>query len=94
MLYQNGTALWASYSGGQNCGVNQCVADFQSDGNLVVYNGSTPIWQSQTGVNSGAQLVLTDVLPHMKIVATNQSILWAMRTPSAPAISRYRKVPR
>lgn len=77
VLYQNSIPLWASNTGGQSCGTNQCKAVFQADGNFVVYNGSTPLWQSVTGGNSGAVLVLTDQLPHMEIVGTNQSILWA-----------------
>ena len=77
VLYQNGTALWNTGTWGQNCGTNQCQADFQSDGNFVVYNGSTALWNSQTSGNTGAVLILTDQLPHIEIVATNQSILWA-----------------
>jgi hypothetical protein len=77
VLYQNGTALWDSNTAGQSCGANQCRAVFQTDGNFVVYNGSTALWNSGTAGNAGAQLVLTDQLPHMEIVGTNQSILWA-----------------
>jgi hypothetical protein len=77
VLYQNGTVLWDSNTAGQNCGTNQCRAAFQGDGNFVVYNGPTAIWNSGTANNPGAQLVLTDQLPHMEIVGTNQSILWA-----------------
>lgn len=55
VLYQNGTALWNTSTGGQNCGANQCYAYFQGDGNFVVYNGSTPLWNSVTwGKSVGA----------------------------------------
>jgi hypothetical protein len=77
VLYQNGTALWNTGTEGQNCGTNQCFAVFQSDGNFVVYKGSTALWNSQTGGNSGATLVLTDQLPHLEIISTNGSVLWA-----------------
>jgi hypothetical protein len=76
VLYQNGTALWASNTSGQNCGSNQCEAVFQADGNFVVYNGSTALWNSQTYGNPGATLILTDQLPHIEVVL-NGSILWA-----------------
>jgi hypothetical protein len=77
VLYQNGTALWNTGTSGQNCGTNQCEAVFQSDGNFVVYNGATALWNSQTSGNPGATLILTDQLPHIEIMATNQSVLWA-----------------
>lgn len=77
VLYQSGTTLWNTGTWGQNCGSNQCFAAFQPDGNFVVYNGSTPLWNSQTAGNPGATFVLTDQLPHLEIVSTSQSILWA-----------------
>lgn len=77
VLYQSGVALWATGTSGQNCGANQCRAAFQGDGNFVVYNGATPLWYTHTDGNPGAQLVLSDQLPHIEIVATTQSILWA-----------------
>ena len=77
VLYQNWVALWYTGTWGQNCGSNQCFAAFQPDGNFVVYNGSTPLWNSQTAGNPGATLVLTDQLPHIEILSTSQSVLWA-----------------
>jgi hypothetical protein len=76
VLYQNGSYLWASNTSGQNCSANQCYAAFQGDGNFVVYNGATPLWSSQTNGNPGAQLVLSDQLPYIEIIGSNQSVIW------------------
>jgi hypothetical protein len=69
--------FWSSHTYGQNCGSNQCVAAFQSDGNFVVYNGSTPLWFSNTGGNPTATLVLSSSLPYIQIISGNNSVLWA-----------------
>jgi hypothetical protein len=76
VLYQNGVALWNSGTPGQNCG-GQCFAAFQGDGNFVVYDGPTAIWNSRTGGNPGTQLVLSSQSPHIQIIGSNQSIFWA-----------------
>jgi hypothetical protein len=77
VLYEHGgTAVWDTGTGGQNCGTGQCVAVFQADGNLVVYNGSTPLWGSGTSGNPGAQLLLSAQSPQLEIIGSNQSILW------------------
>jgi hypothetical protein len=76
VLYQNGSALWASNTSGQNCSANQCYAAFQGDGSFVVYNGATPLWSSQTNGNYGAQLVLSGQAPYIEIVGSSQAILW------------------
>jgi hypothetical protein len=38
-----GRTLWQTGTGTQDCAVG-CVAHFQPDGNLVLYQGSTTIW--------------------------------------------------
>lgn len=49
--YSNGTALWASGTGGTGSS-NHAI--MQTDGNLVVYSGNgTALWQSGTGGHSG-----------------------------------------
>ena len=83
VLYQGGTALWNSGTGGQNCGSNSCVSVFQGDGNLVIYNGSRALWNSQTG-GSGALLILSPQLPYLKIVTSAQSVVWTDSNQFAP----------
>jgi hypothetical protein len=77
VLYNSQTGpLWSSGTYGQNCGANQCLARFQNDGNLVVYDGSTALWSSATYGNPQAQLVLSQQAPELKILSSNQAILW------------------
>jgi len=76
VLYQGGSAIWYTGTSGQNCGASNCVAIFQGDGNLVVYNGSTPLWNSGTFGNPGAQLVFSGQFPQIQIIGANQSVLW------------------
>jgi len=76
VLYQGGKAVWSTGTFGQNCGVSQCIADFQADGNFVVYNGSAPLWTSRTSANPGATLVLAAQSLQLQIISANQSVLW------------------
>jgi hypothetical protein len=77
VLYQqNGPVVWSTGTFGQNCGASQCFADFQADGNLVVYNGSTLLWTSRTSGNPGAALVFATQSPQLQIIAANQAVLW------------------
>jgi len=41
VLYNNNTAIWATYKNGTH-------SIMQKDGNFVQYNGSTPVWSSQS----------------------------------------------
>jgi sugar lactone lactonase YvrE len=84
ILYQSGSPIWSTGTGGQSCGSSQCFAVFQSDGSLDVYNGSTLLWSSQTGGNPGAQLTFSSQSPQMEIVS-NSSILWANVYSFSPA---------
>jgi hypothetical protein len=79
VLYQAqyGWAVWSSGTGGQDCSSDQCFAVFQTDGNFVVYNGVTPLWNSATYGNPGAQLVLSSQSPQIEVVVGGGSILWA-----------------
>src|SRR6201999_3386699 len=55
VLYQGGTALWATNTSGS--GADEAI--MQGDGNLVLYNSSgTAEWASGTAGNSGADLVV------------------------------------
>jgi hypothetical protein len=57
VLYDGGTALWASGTDGRPVGV--CI--MQADGNLVIYGpGVQPIWASNTWQHPGSRLVVQD----------------------------------
>jgi hypothetical protein len=71
-----GHPVWSTGTFGQNCGASQCFADFQADGNFVVYNGPTPLWTSRTAGNPGAVLVLAPQSPQLQIINANQAVLW------------------
>lgn len=78
VLYQpDWTAIWSTGTYGQDCGSDQCFVTFQNDGNLVVYNGSTPLWSSGTFGNAGAELVLPAQTPQLEIIGSNQAVLWS-----------------
>lgn len=55
VLYQAGTALWASNTGGPGRRVVM-----QDDGNLVIYSGSTAVWSTSTGGFGASELILQD----------------------------------
>jgi hypothetical protein len=67
VLYNGPTPVWASNSGGQNCGSNQCQAVLQSDGNFVIYNGAKALWATNTANNPNAQLILSTSAPYVSI---------------------------
>ena len=54
VLYDGGTALWAS----STYAPNSDYAILQSDGNFVIYGSGGPIWSSHTGGLSGDTLNL------------------------------------
>ena len=55
VLYFGATPLWHTHTYGSSTG----FVAMQSDGNLVIYNGSgAPIWSSGTSGNAGAYLVV------------------------------------
>src|SRR5260370_172768 len=78
VLYQqDGTPVWFTGTGGQDCSADQCFAVFQGDGNFVVYNGSTPLWNSGTPGYPDAQLLLSTEAPEFEIIDTNNNLLWS-----------------
>jgi hypothetical protein len=81
VLYQqDGTVVWSTGTGGQDCSGGQCVAIFQTDGNFVVYNGGTPLWSSGTSGHPDAQLILSPRSPQLEIITGDDSVLWATTT--------------
>jgi hypothetical protein len=86
VLYANGQAVWASNSSG--LGVSGDVAEFQTDGNLVVYDiytvGCTPgpvcaAWASSTRGKSAAKFELQSD-GNMVIYNTSGKAIWASGT--------------
>jgi len=77
VLYgQNGQALWASGTDGQDV----ARATMQDDGNLVLYSsGGDAVWASNTFGNDGAYLVLQDD-GNLVIYGADGSPLWATNT--------------
>ncbi|XP_074565306.1 mannose-specific lectin-like [Curcuma longa] len=56
VLYDKGRAVWASKTNGQG---RNCVLRMQTDGNLVVYDGSNrPVWASNTGGSRGYYILV------------------------------------
>jgi hypothetical protein len=41
-------------------GKSSTKCSFQTDGNLVVYNGSTPVWNTMTNGKGGSYISLQD----------------------------------
>jgi len=68
--------VWSSGTSGQNCSAG-CTANFQGDGNFVLYNGSTPYWSTFTYGNAGAKLRISTKFPYLEIINTQGQVLWS-----------------
>jgi hypothetical protein len=76
VLYQNGTALWASNTAGSAAD----EAIMQGDGNFVLYTSSgTPLWASGTAGNAGAYLDVQND-GNVVIYSSSGSALWSTGT--------------
>ena len=76
VLYQNGTALWASNTSGSAAD----EAIMQGDGNLVLYTSAgSPVWASGTAGNDGASLVVQND-GNVVIYSASGAALWATGT--------------
>jgi hypothetical protein len=76
VLYDNGTALWASNTPGQPVGV--CI--MQGDGNLVIYApGGAAVWDSGTWQHAGSSLVMQDD-GNVVIYRPGGTAVWATNT--------------
>jgi hypothetical protein len=74
VLYQGGTAKWASGTAGTSPGFTV----MQDDGNLVIYDGSgNPVWQSYTSGNSGAYMAVTNGGSVMILSTSTESVWWS-----------------
>jgi hypothetical protein len=67
---------WQSHTAGR--GVN-CTLAMQTDGNLVIYNGTTPVWASGTYGRPGAYLV-AQWDGNMVMYPPNGAAMWATNT--------------
>jgi len=76
VLYQNGVALWASWTVGAGAG----RVYMQGDGNLVLYNYYwSPVWASNTYNNPGAWLIVQND-GNVVIYSASGTPLWATNT--------------
>lgn len=85
LSYNNGAAGWAS--GATRAGgctpSTFCQLSFQNDGNLVVYAGTTAIWNSQTG-GRGAAIQIQNVQPYIFMINGQGTIIWSSGGPTRP----------
>ncbi len=72
----NGTVLW--HAAALNSCASPCTAQFQADGNLVLYAGSTGYWSTNTSGHTGQnyQLELSSAGPYIRITGGG-STPWA-----------------
>jgi hypothetical protein len=76
VLYQGGTALWASNTSGSAAD----EAIMQGDGNLVLYTSAgSPVWASGTAGNDGASLVVQND-GNVVVYSASGAALWATGT--------------
>lgn len=73
--------LWASNTSGRACTAQTCVAAFQTDGNLVLYQNGAPYWASGP-ISPNAWLAVSPVSPYLKIIATNGTTIWQTGAPA------------
>jgi outer membrane protein assembly factor BamB len=67
-----GQALWASRTSA-DCGKSECMAKFQTDGNLVIYRFGNPIWSTGT---QGVRIEFSDYAPYLKIINVNGQVVY------------------
>jgi hypothetical protein len=65
----NGVVLW--HAAALNACASPCTAQFQADGNLVLYAGATSYWATNTSGHTGqnSQLELSSAGPYIRITA-------------------------
>jgi len=75
--FNPGKPTWASGTNGRG---TTCEVTMQNDGNLVVYEGSTALWASNTYVASGAQNPYTVVMQNDGNLVLYGKATWASNT--------------
>ena len=81
-MRRGATTLWASPSPPQSCPAGQawtmtCRASFQGDGNLVLYDGPTPYWNTATGGSAATALQAHASPPYLSLTAANGTVVWS-----------------
>jgi hypothetical protein len=75
---RTGEVFWESRVGDPCTGA--CRLSFNPDGNLVLYNGNRPYWETETWAanpTSGTKVIFSDQLPFLKVTDANDNILWS-----------------
>lgn len=75
VVTQAGVVQWSTASS-SSC-ASGCAVKFQSDGNLVIYNGPTAFWSSNTSGNSNSTLVFSLQGALLEMFTAQGSNLWA-----------------
>ncbi len=73
--------VWQAPSPAQSCPPfavwnKACFAVFQGDGNLVLYNGTTPYWATGTGVALATGLTLSASKPYLTLTNASGAATW------------------
>ncbi len=83
LVMQRGSAtLWAAPSPPQACSAGQawtmgCRASFQGDGNLVLYDGAAPYWNTATGGSAAVALQAQASPPYLSLTTAAGSVVWS-----------------
>jgi hypothetical protein len=84
ILQRQGKLVWASgtsrgtadYCAESDAPEGRCIAEYQGDGNFVIYRGHEALWSSKTD-NSGVALKLMAESPFLEIVNAGNQVVWA-----------------
>ena len=81
-----GAGLWSLGTTGRQCSPSTCRALFQTDGNFVLDDQTTPYWDSGTA-GQGQRLRLAASAPFLAVLDAGQRVLWV---PTVPVNARSR----
>ena len=74
----NHVPVWSSKSSAP-CGNAACTANFQGDGNLVLYNGAQAFWSSQSGTSTPATLTVSNQAPYLSVSNAQGVVVWSSK---------------
>ncbi len=83
-IMRSTASLWAANTAPRNCDltqswINGCHLTAQGDGNLVLYNGSSPYWATNTN-GAPAQFVLSNTPPYLTVQNAQGVVIWSSDT--------------